>query len=140
MRREIRTIVFILFLPGLLACTVSLPARPSSTPTKPEVMADTFFSGCAYLDENANGIIDPDDLLLGGMTYTVTLAGGAGFGAGTSDGGCASIIVPGGLSETAWPVQARMAIPDGDAYESIGPSQVTLEYPQTRAEFLFKEK
>jgi hypothetical protein len=103
-------------------------------------MSDTFFSGCAYLDENANGAIDPEEPLLGGMTFTVTLPGGIGFGGETSEGYCARITVPGTLPADAWPILARMVASEGVTYEPIGPSEVTLEYSHTRADFLFTAK
>jgi hypothetical protein len=136
--REIRAGLGLMLLSVLVSCTGSLPVRPSDTPPQPGVMADTFFSGCAYLDENSNEAIDPEDPLLGGMMFTVTLAGGTGFGGDTSGGQCAFITVPAALPTEAWPILARMVVPEGAGYEPIGPSEVTLEYRQTRANFLLR--
>jgi hypothetical protein len=140
MNREAAAALELLVVSLLSSCTGSQPVRPSETVAQPQVMSDTFFSGCAHLDENANGAIDPEEPLLGGMTFTVTLAGGGGFGADTSEGECAFITVPAALPAEAWPILARIAAPDGAAYEAIGPSEVTLEYPDTRADFLFTTK
>lgn len=120
-----------------ISCSGLLGPRPSASPTPPEVMADTFFSGCAYLDENSNGEIDPEEPLLGGMTFTVTLIGGGGFGDETSEERCAFITIPGGLPPGMWPVLARLEAPDDSPYDAIGPLEIELEYPDTRAEFLF---
>jgi len=99
--------------------------------------ADTFFSGCAYLDSNSNREIDPDDRGLKDAVFVVTLKGGAGFGAFTSESGCALVTVPGGLSEESWPITARMEPPEGSGYELVSPAEVVLEYPDCQADFLF---
>jgi hypothetical protein len=103
-------------------------------------MTDTFFNGCAHLDVNDNGAIDPEDSLLGGMTFTVTLAGGTGFGARSSESECVVILVPAALPAEAWPVLARISAPDGTAYEAVGSTEVTLQYPETRVDVLYKAK
>jgi hypothetical protein len=140
MNREAAAALGLLVVSLLTSCTGSQPVRPSETVPQPQIMSDTFFSGCAHLDANANGAIDPEDPLLGGMTFTVTLAGGAGFGADTSEDECAFTTVPAALPAEAWPIVARMAAPEGAPYEPIGPSEVTLEYPHTQADFLFTTK
>ena len=108
----------------------------TATPTL-GVLADTFFSGCAYLDSNGNGEIDPDDPLLENAVFVVTLNGGAGFGGLTSENYCASVTVPGGLNEKFWPVTVRMESPEGTGYELVGPAEIELEYPDDHADFLF---
>ena len=113
----------------LVSCANASPS------VSPEPMADTFFSGCAYIDQNGNDALDSGEPLLGGFTFTITLAGGAGFGAETAEGQCATIIVPSALTEDSWPVNARISIPEGSGYEAIGSTEVALEYPQTKAEF-----
>jgi hypothetical protein len=66
-----------------------------NTIQSPVVYADTFFTSCAYVDENANGLVDDGDTPIGGMEFTITLAGGAGFGAQTSGlDGCAVAVIP----------------------------------------------
>lgn len=108
----------------------------TATPT-PRVFADTFFSGCAYLDSNDNGEIDPDDLLLEDAMFVVTLNGGAGFGGLTSENYCATVTVPGGLDEKFWPVTVRMEPPEGTGYQLVSPAEIVVEYPEDHADFLF---
>ena len=108
----------------------------TATPT-PGVFADTFFSGCAYLDSNRNGEIDPDDPLLEDAVFVVTLNGGAGFRGLTSENYCATATVPGGLDEKFWPVTVRMEPPEGTGYQLISPAEIVLEYPEDHADFLF---
>jgi len=103
----------------------------------PQVVGDTFFTGCAYLDENTNGEIDAEDTRLGGFTFVVTLAGGAGFGAETSKSHCALATVPAALLRESWPVVARMELPEDVPYVPIGPLEVTLVYPESQADFIF---
>ena len=38
------------------------------------------FTGCAFRDKNANGLVDSEDALIGGIRFIVTLSHGAGFG------------------------------------------------------------
>ena len=140
MNREAIAAVTVMFVPFLASCAGFLPLRPSETPALPGVMADTFFSGCAYLDENGNGAIDAEEPIVGGVAFTVTLAGGTGFGGATSEGRCAFITIPADLREDAWPILARMEAPKESPYEPIGPSEIILEYRDTRADFLFTLK
>jgi hypothetical protein len=146
-------IIVSLLVVGLLLCSCNgqLDLRPTPTDSRPTptdsrltptvgVYADTFFGGCAYLDSNGNGEIDPDDLKLAGATFLVALSdGGIGFGADTSESSCALITVPGGLDEESWPVTARMEPPEGTDYKLVGPAEIVLEYPKTHADFLFTE-
>ena len=118
-----------------ISCSGLLAPQPTVTPTSP-VMGDTFFSGCAYLDENSNGAIDPGEPLLGGMTFVVTLAWGGESGDVSYEGECAFITIPASLPPDAWPVIVRMEVPDDSPYEAIGPLEIELDYPDTRAEFL----
>ena len=133
-----RTIVPSCFLGIILgACGLS-PSVPHVTMTPlPQVVGDTFFTGCAYLDENSNGEIDAEDTRLGGVTFVVTLAGGAGFEVETSESHCALAAVPAALPRESWPVVARMELPEDFPYAPIGPAEVTLEYPESQADFLF---
>jgi hypothetical protein len=121
------------------SCNGPPATPPTLTPQRSKILADAFFSGCAYLDENANGRIDPEEPKLGGVLFTVTLEGGAGFGAKTPEDGCASVVIPGGLGRD-WTVVARMEIPKDAPYRPIGPSEITLEYPQSQANFLFNSR
>jgi hypothetical protein len=129
-----------LALLSLLLCSCDdLPgSREPATPT-PGILADTFFHGCAYLDSNSNGTPGPDAQAVGGAQFVVTLREGAGFGAFTGASGCATVVVPGGLSEESWPVTVSMEPPEEAGYLSVSPAKVVLEYPDTRADFLFAE-
>lgn len=135
-----RKIVMIgLILAALLASCNSSDSLDAPDPTpSAEILADTFFSGCAYLDQDGDEAIDPGEPLLGGLTFTITLASGAGFGDETSAGHCAFIVVPSALPADAWPIVARMTADEGLNYKPIGSSTATLEFPQIRAEFLFE--
>jgi hypothetical protein len=104
----------------------------------PVIYADTFFTSCAYVDENANGLVDDGDMPIGGMEFTITLSGGAGFGAPTSGlDGCAVVVIPGGLSAEHWPIVAKMANGEGLEYIPLDEDGLVLEYPDTRSNFLF---
>ena len=67
----------------------------------------------------------------------VTLREGIGFGDSTAASGCATIVVPGGLSEESWPVRVRMEPPEETSYELVSPAEVVLEHPDGYADFLF---
>ena len=121
----------------MLAALLSTACNNAAPSASPEPLSDTFFAGCAYIDQNGNAALDPGEPLLAGFTFTVTLAGGAGFGAKTSEGQCATIIVPSALPKESWPVIARMVTSGGAGYEAVGSSEVVLEYPQTKADFQF---
>jgi hypothetical protein len=131
----------------LVACgTLAVPTSVALTPTSPVpettpapmIMADTFFTGCAYLDTNGNGTVDDGDAPIAGADYVVTLSQGAGFGSHTFErDGCATVVVPSALPESAWPVVVEMALPAPLSYVAVGEASFTLTYPDTRADFLF---
>jgi len=128
MRKMPGLVVLAFFLVSALACNLSSPLKNSSS--TPAVMADTFFSGHAYLDVNKNGELDADDPPLEGARFSC-----AGFGSQTGADGVAVVVIPGGWDK---PVEARMEPPEDSAYTLIGPSAVTLQSPgKTRADFLF---
>ncbi|HMN62360.1 MAG TPA: hypothetical protein PJ988_18485 [Anaerolinea sp.] len=132
------------FLPLLILFVLALLfaacGRSTLSPPTPAVLGDSNFSGCAYLDANANGEIDNQDTPIGEMKFTITLSKGAGFGGLTSDkDGCASILIPSPLSETSWPVLARMEVPPALKVVPVGDNLTTLEYPDTHADFLFTQ-
>ena len=133
MRRS--SIAPILVVPALLLAACSAAATEKTPQQEP--MSDTFFTGCAYLDRDGDGLADAGDPLLGGFTVTFTLAGGAGFGGETAGGECGTVTVPSGLSSDAWPVVVRMAVPEGAKYKAVASSEIALQHPQARAEFLF---
>ena len=124
---------------GCVTSTIETPTSGpvASVPSTTVIYADTFFSGCAYLDANANGEVDSDDPMIGGAAFSVTLQGGGGFGDFTSEESCAFVTVPGGLSEEHWPVKASMRLPEGMNYEPMGPVEIVMEQYESRAEFLF---
>jgi hypothetical protein len=105
-----------------------------------QVLADTFFFGCAYLDANENSVLDETDPKIPDVTFTISLAGGGGFGDRTSGDGCGMVVIPGGLKETHWPVTARMQPPEGANLELVGPAEILLGYPKTHADFLFSQR
>lgn len=93
-------------------------------------MADTFFSGRAFIDSNANGQLDPGDAPLESARFSAM-----GFGALTGKDGHATIVIPGGWDK---PVTARMDPPKDSGYTLIGPIEVELRNSgPTSADFLF---
>ena len=103
---------------------------PSETAT-PAVLADTFFSGRAYVDLNGNRLLDSDDPPLAGARFSVM-----GFGSLTDETGYAWAMIPGGWDK---PAAAKMDPPEGSGYTLIEPDEVTLQSgAQTSAEFLFE--
>ncbi len=117
----------------LISCTLS--PTPEPTPT-PQIFADMAFSGCAYLDENGNGELDPEDPGLEGLTFTVL-----GWSDRTAEDGCALVLIPGGVPDRLWPLVVRMKVPKAAPYEPIGPTEFTLtkDSGQRHFEFLFRK-
>jgi len=104
---------------------VSLPATET-----PAILADSFFSGVAYIDTNQNNKIDPNDEPLEGALFTAI-----GFGDYTNAKGSAFITIPGGWEE---PVNARMQAPEDSKYSLISPGEVILQSgKKSHAEYLF---
>lgn len=96
----------------------------------PAVLADTFFSGRAFVDLNHNGVLDGGDAPLVGARFSA-----GGFGGQTGADGVAVAVIPGGWDQ---PVTARMSPPPESSYTLIGPGEVTLQSgKQTSADFLF---
>jgi hypothetical protein len=120
----------------LCSCASLFGSRDPATPT-PAILADTFFTACAYLDANHNDQIDSDDPALKGARFVVALSEGFQFGATTLAYGCGTVVVPGGLSEQSWPVTVRMEPPEGSGYQLVSPAEVVLQYPKGHANFLF---
>ena len=119
----------------ILCMVITLCGVTACSNQNDEVLADTFFYGCAYLDINQNEVIDEDDLKIGGAVFEISL----GFRGTTSEGGCATVVIPGGIGDSYWPVKARMQPPEDSSYKLIGPAEILLEYPETQANFLFAE-
>ncbi len=114
----------------LAACSA---ARPT---TQVPVMADTFFSGHAFIDSNGNGQVDSGDVPLEGATFIVDVQG-AQFGAKTDATGTAFVTVPGSVQR---PVILTMQPPKDTAYVLIGPARVVGTSPTDKADFLFRSK
>ena len=118
-------------------CNTARPlSEPPDTPL-PAPAGDTFFTGCAFLDQNANGLVDSEDTPIERMSFVITLTGGTGFGAATETTGCATVTIPARLGSDAWPVVTHMNMPPASTYVPVGDSEITLSYPDTRANFLF---
>jgi len=124
------TAIIILFLSiTLVGCT--------ATPTEP-ALADTFFSGQAFLDANGNSQIDPEDTPVANATFIVTLQGGGEFGGQTDDTGKAFITIP---ASVEYPVTVRMEVPKDSALILLEPSTLTLsEQTGETVKFLFSSK
>jgi hypothetical protein len=126
-------IVFIFVILTLTGC--GLLDNSSASPET--ILADTFFFGCAYLDTNRDGEVDEGDQGIEDGRFVVDFNGKKGvFAASTGENGCATIVIPGGLSEKYWPVTGRMeSLSD---YELISPEEVILEQSGSRrADFLY---
>lgn len=108
-----------------LACRATLFSQPT-----PSLLADTFFSGRAFVDQNENSQIDAGDAPLENSLFTA-----AGFGAHTDATGYAMVVIPGQWEQ---PVTAQMAPPENSGYTLIGPTEVILQLgKKTSADFLF---
>lgn len=117
---------------GITACTALSP-----TPT-PVVLADSFFSGYAFLDVNGNEELDPADRPLKDAIFIVQLEGGAQFGALTDETGNAFVTIP---SAVHYPVTLLMKPPEDGGFTLIGPHSIVLqETASEKASFLFASK
>jgi hypothetical protein len=139
-----RSVVLFTFVLLLCACNAgpaatSTAATPTAAAPTAEILADSFFFGCAYLDENGNGEIDPDDPGLKDALFAFSTQVGIGLSGYTSSNGCATIVVPGGLGAEAWPVTAHMQPPAESNLELVDSAEVVLAYPESHADFLFTE-
>ncbi len=119
---------------GLFACNA---LAPRATPTPRPVLADSFFSGYAFVDTNGNGQVDEADAPLKDAIFTVKLGYGE-VGALTDSTGMAFIIVPGGVE---YPAVMSMEPPKDSDYVLIGPASITRNSGSgPKAEFLFTTK
>ena len=75
--------------------------------------------------------------LIGGLSYSFTLEGGAGFGAESQDGECGFVTVPAALPPEAWPIVVRVEVEEPFAYTPSASTLIALEWPMTRADFPF---
>jgi hypothetical protein len=109
----------------------------TATPTEP-TLADSFFSGQAFLDANGNGQIDSEDTPVANATFIVTLQNGGEFGGQTDDTGKAFITIP---ASVEYPVTVRMEAPKDSALILLEPSTLTLsEQTSETVKFLFSSK
>jgi hypothetical protein len=127
-----------IFALGITACnTLSLTPTPMPTPT-PVVLADSFFSGYAFLDVNGNEQIDSADTPLKDAIFIVQFEGGAEFGALTDETGNAFVIIPAAVQ---YPVTLFMKPPTDSTFTLIGPPSIVLqETAGEKASFLFASK
>jgi len=133
--KEIRELIFVIFLSSLLAgCNI-----PSATTPTPAIqpIVDAFFSGYAYLDVNGNGELDPEDTPVENAMFIVTLQFGGEVGALTDKTGCAFIVAPGGAD---YPVKMRIEAPKDSNLKLIGPSEITHDLADEAPKFLFSTK
>ena len=126
----------IIFL-SILSLSISACNAASPTPT-PAVLADSFFSGYAFVDANGNGQIDSADTPMKDAIFIVQLEGGAEFGGLTNESGNAFVLIPAAVT---YPVTLMMKPPDKDAFTLIGPPSIILkEIASEKASFLFASK
>ncbi len=105
------------------------------TPTR-QVLADAFFTACAYVDANGNGQRDEEDLPLEGAIFQVGPVGGV-----TGEDGCAIAVAPGGIPVEKYPLVATMFPPRGSDYVLVVPKEVTITAKgPTHVEFLFSPR
>jgi hypothetical protein len=99
-------------------------AAPSLTPL---TMADFFFSACAFLDVNGNGVWDEADTPVEGAQMGLSIDEGQTFVLGdlTGSDGCASVWAPGGGIEA--PFTIRMDPPVDSGIIAIGESEVVYK-------------
>ena len=101
------------------------------------VLADSVFSGQAFLDVNGNGQIDPEDTPVVNATFYVELNGVKAFGDTTDETGNAFILIPGGVK---YPVNVSMEAPKDSTLKLITPSTVTVLASTGAVQFLFSSK
>lgn len=146
--------IWIIITTALSGCSIRSPVTPVaytqtavSTPTLPPgptpastqvIMADFFFSACAYLDANGNGAWDEADTPIEGAQMGLRISEGQPFVLGdlTDPDGCALVWAPGGGIEP--PFTIRMHPPEDSGLIPIGRSEVVYKGgPIPR--FLFRE-
>ncbi|MBE7535917.1 MAG: hypothetical protein HS124_09340 [Anaerolineales bacterium] len=110
----------------------------SPTPTAQPILADSAFSGYAFLDSNFNGQLDDEDTPLEGATFYVAIDGVKAFGETTDKNGYAFILIP---SSVDYPVTLSMDAPKESNLDHAGFSEVVM-YSSTdpAPKFLFTSK
>ena len=120
-------VITFLLIAAIAGCT--------SQPTEP-TLADSAFSGQAFLDANNNGQIDTEDTPVADATFYVVINGVKAFGKTTDETGNAFILIPGGVE---YPLDVRMDAPKDSALKSITPSTVTVSATTGTVQFLFSK-
>ncbi|MEB2334513.1 MAG: hypothetical protein OZ914_09405 [Anaerolineaceae bacterium] len=121
-----------LFLALSTACSFS-----SATPT-PQPLADSAFSGYAFIDSNFNGQLDAEDAPLEGAMFSVEINGVKAFGAITDKNGYAFILIP---SSVDFPVTLSMEAPKESNLDYAGFSEVIVHsLTEEPPKFLFIAK
>ncbi len=120
----------------IFALSISACNALSPTPT-PVILADSFFSGYAFVDTNGNGQIDHADTPLKDAIFIVQLEGGE-FGALTDETGNAFVTVPAAVQ---YPVILLMKPPKDSTLVLVGPLNIVREkVTGDKAIFLFTSK
>jgi hypothetical protein len=140
-------IVFIIFV--LVACQSSseqltatavlahAQTQTSAATFTPVIMADFFFSACAFLDVNGNRIWDESDTPIEGAKMGLSIYEGGAFVLGDLSGpdGCATVWAPGWGIEV--PFTIRMDPPEHSGLISIGGNEMVYKGGPT-PRFLFR--
>ena len=81
----------------------------------PAILADFFFSACAFLDANGNGVWDDSDTPVEGAQMGLSIDGGQTFVLGdlTNSDGCASVWAPGGGIEAPFTIRMDPQVDSG---------------------------
>ena len=127
-----------IFALGITACNALSPMPTATQTPTPVVLADSFFSGYAFLDVNRNEQIDSADTPLKDAIFIVQFEGDLEFGALTDETGNAFVIIPAAIR---YPVTLFMKPPEDSALTLIGPPSIVLqETASEKAIFLFASK
>ena len=121
----------------LFVMLLLLTAGCSATPTEPRVLADSAFSGYAFIDVNGNGEIDSEDIPIEGAMFSVEWDGLKVFSETTDETGYAFILIPGGVE---YPVNLVMEAPNDSLLKPITPSTVSVSGGMSSAQFLFSSE
>lgn len=124
--------VILILLALIMGCNFLSP-----TPTAQPLLADSAFSGYAFLDSNFNSQLDDEDTPLEGATFYVAIDGVKVFGATTDKNGYAVILIP---SSVDYPVTLSMEAPKDSNLKIIGASEVSYVPADESPKFLFTSK
>ena len=130
-----RLVGYTLSLPVLAIVMISCTPKPT-TPTI-QAIVDSFFSGYAFVDVNANGELASEDTPVENAVFIVTLQFGGEVGAFTDKTGYAFVVAPGSVD---YPVTMRMEPPKDSIVKLIGPSDIVHELADESPKFLFSSE